>query len=215
MNRVAVFLCFLLAASPAAAQYYNFEVGVSAGYTLSEGFETDTFLVNGQAFDEVDPTSGFSYGLNFAYLVNRFGEIGFMFNQQQSQLEIGGAGTSRELTDLDVNNYHGYGAYNFGFGEAMVQPTFFFGLGATHYVTGDFESREIDNETKFSTTWGGGAKIYPSNNIGLRIVGQWTPTYIKTDSDGVWCDPYWGCFVSGDADYSHQFEFSGALLYRF
>jgi opacity protein-like surface antigen len=215
MKRMAAVLCFLLAATPAFAQYHKFEVGVGAGYTLSEGVNTGTFTFGGNTYDEVDPTSGFSYGLNFAYLVNRYGEIGFMFNQQKSNLQIGGNIDERDLVDLDINNYHGYAAYNFGMGDAQVQPIFLFGLGATQYLTGDFQGRNVDDETKFSTTWGGGVKIYPSENIGLRVLGQWTPTYIKSDAEGWWCDPFYGCFLYGDADYSHQFEFSGAMLYRF
>jgi hypothetical protein len=215
MKRVAVFLVLLLAASPVGAQYYNFEVGVQGGYTFSEGVETETFLIGGEAFDEVDPTSGASYGFNFAYLVNRFGEIGFMMSQQQSNLQLSGVGNEREPVGLDVNSYHGYAGYNFGFGEAKVQPIFFFGLGATQYLSGDLNGQEIDDETRFSTTWGGGVKVFPDEHIGLKFIGQWTPTYIKSDADGWWCDPYWGCFVTGDADYSHQFQMAGGLLYRF
>jgi len=220
MKRVVAVLCLLLAASPVAAQYaydqgHHFEVGVHAGYTFSEGFETETFQFAGQSFDSVDPTSGFSYGLSFAYLINYFGEVGFMFDQQASQLQMSGNLSERDLADLNVNNYHGYGAYNFGVHGGPVQPFFLFGLGATQYQTGDFEGNDLDNETRFSTIWGGGVKYYASENIGLKFSGLWTPTYIKTDADGWWCDPFYGCFVTGDSDYSNQFEFSGGLLYRF
>ena len=49
----------------------------------------------------------------------------------------------------------------------------------------------------------------------LRVGIQWTPTYIKTDSAGWWCDPYWGCYVVGDAQYANQFQFNGGLTLRF
>jgi opacity protein-like surface antigen len=222
MTRVVAVLCLLLAASPAAAQYaysshqdHHFELGVTGGYTFSEGFETENFQFGGQTFNDVDVTSGFSYGLSFAYLVNYFGEIGFRFNQQVSEVQISGGVAERDLVDLNVNSYHGYGAYNFGMGDRPVQPFFLFGLGATQYLTGDFQGHDLDNETKFSTIWGGGVKYYPDENIGLKFSGVWTPTYIKTDTDGWWCDPFYGCFVTGDSDYSNQFEFSGGLLYRF
>ena len=55
MKRVVAVLCMLLAASPVAAQYaythpkdYNVEIGVTAGYTLSEGFETEGFQFLGK-----------------------------------------------------------------------------------------------------------------------------------------------------------------------
>ena len=48
--------------------------------------------------------------------------------------------------------------------------------------------------------------MYPGKNVGIRLEGRWTPTYIKSDATGWWCDPYWGCYVTGDAQYSNQFE---------
>ncbi|HWN82189.1 MAG TPA: outer membrane beta-barrel protein [Candidatus Udaeobacter sp.] len=222
MTRVVAVLGLLLAASPVAAQRHydydnphRFEVGVGAGYTLSEGFETENFQFAGQTFNDVDPKSGFSYGLSFAYLVQYFGEVGFMFNQQASEAQISGNLNERDIFDLNINNYHGYGAYNFGMGAAKLQPFFLFGLGATQYSPGDFQGNNLDSETKFSTVWGGGAKFYPDDNIGIKFSGLWTPTYIKTDADGWWCDPFYGCFLTGDSDYSNQFEFAGSLLYRF
>jgi hypothetical protein len=94
------------------------------------------------------------------------------------------------------------------------------GLGATNYGTltatgAGGVQREVGGETQFSTTWGAGVKFFGSGNVGGRIGMQWTPTYLKTDSEGWWCDPYWGCYVVGDAKYSHQFEFNGGITFRF
>jgi len=36
-----------------------------------------------------------------------------------------------------------------------------------------------------------------------------------TDSAGYWCDPYWGCAVVGNAQFSNQFELSAGLTLRF
>ncbi len=44
----------------------------------------------------MDANSGFSYGFYFAYLVNRFGELGFMFNRQASEIEISGGVAERD-----------------------------------------------------------------------------------------------------------------------
>ena len=58
-------------------------------------------------------------------------------------------------------------------------------------------------------------KIYPADgNIGIKLAARWTPTYIKSDPGGVWCDPFWGCFTTGNPQYSNQFEFSGGLSVR-
>ena len=57
--------------------------------------------------------------------------------------------------------------------------------------------------------------MYPSPNLGVRFGARWTPTYIKSDAAGWWCDPWWGCYVVGDAQYSNQFELSGGVAFRF
>ena len=82
--------------------------------------------------------------------------------------------------------------------------------------TGVFGPGEIDGFTNFSTTWGAGVKGYGSGStLGFKAGLQWTPTYIKSDAEGWWCDPYWGCYVIGDAQYANQWTFNGGLLLRF
>ena len=58
-------------------------------------------------------------------------------------------------------------------------------------------------------------KVYPSPGLGLKLGIQWTPTYIKSDAAGYWCDPYWGCYMVGDAQYSNQWDISGGITFRF
>ena len=77
------------------------------------------------------------------------------------------------------------------------------------------DERLIKGQTKFSTTWGLGVKLFPARGLGLRLGARWTPTYIKSDATGWWCDPWYGCYVVGKAQYSNQFELSGGLLLRF
>ena len=93
--------------------------------------------------------------------------------------------------------------YNFGDHDANVRPYFLGGAGVTHYGSVPFTvagfSGETGGETQFSTTWALGVKLYPNPKVGLNLGVRWTPTYIKSDSEGWWCDPYWGCYVVGNA----------------
>ena len=94
------------------------------------------------------------------------------------------------------------------------------GLGATNYASVAFTgiggvARETGGETQFSTTWGAGVKFFATPNVGIRVGAHWTPTYIKTDEGGWWCDPYWGCYLVGDAKYANQFHFNGGIVFRF
>jgi hypothetical protein len=60
-----------------------------------------------------------------------------------------------------------------------------------------------------------GAKFFFHPNMGARVGIQWIPTYIKSDAAGYWCDPWWGCYVVGDAQYSSQFDINGGFVFRF
>ena len=57
-------------------------------------------------------------------------------------------------------------------------------------------------------------KISPSPRSAW-LEARWTPTYIKSDAEGWWCDPYWGCYVVGNPQYSYQLELSGGITLRF
>jgi len=74
---------------------------------------------------------------------------------------------------------------------------------------------EIGGNAKFSGTFGAGLKLYPGRHAGVRLQARWTPTYIKSDSEGYWCDPYWGCYTVGNAQYSNQFELTGGITLHF
>ena len=222
MTRKAILtLALALAATSAAwAQEPRVEIGVMAGYTSSDGVTFAGVLAgDGNVYNSVDPKDSFSYSLDLGFFVNEKFEIGGLFSQQKSKMVFSGT-TEFELGDWSVDNYHGYFAYNSGDHDSKARFYFLGGLGATHYSSVDFtglagQSRSISSTTKFSTTWGAGVKLYPGKNVGLKLGVRWTPTYIKSDPGGWWCDPYWGCYVVGNAQYSNQFEFAGGLTFRF
>jgi opacity protein-like surface antigen len=208
-----------IASSSAWAQDPRVEISGTAGWTFSDGVSGDPVTVVGVGtFNSVTPQNAFSWGARLGLLVNRHVEVGFLFDQQSTKLEIGGTRTV-EVGDLSVRNYHGYGAYNFGDSGATVRPYVLGGLGATEFgsvaVNSGGVKHDIGGQTKFSTTWAAGVKVFPSRNFGIRLEGRWTPTYIKSDAAGWWCDPLWGCYVVSSAQYSNQIELSGGFTLRF
>jgi hypothetical protein len=221
MIRKTILMVVVLAVmgSTARAQDSRAEVSVTAGWTFSDGVSGGPVVVPGiGSFDRVDPKDAFSWGARIGFLLNENSEIGFLFNQQSTKLEISGSGTL-EIGDESIYNYHGYYAYNFGDQDATARPYLLIGLGATQYgaltaSAGD-SSRSIDGTTKFSGSAAVGLKAFPSPKLGIRLEGRWTPTYIKSDAAGWWCDPYWGCYVVGNAQYANQFELSGGIILRF
>ncbi len=194
------------------------EVSVGAGWTFSDGVSGGTVTLAGEDFSRIDPKDSFSWNARLGYMVTHNAEVGFLFGQQNSTLQISGPVNTADLGTEKLYNYHGYFAYNFGESE-KVQPYVLLGLGATQYggVNASFagNTRSIGGNTKFSSTWAIGVKAFPSPHVGIRLEGRWTPTYIKTDAAGWWCDPYWGCYTLGNAQYANQFELGGGLAFRF
>ena len=209
----------VLAGSAAWAQDGRVEIGGTAGWTFSDGVSGNNVIVPGAGtFNRIDPKDAFSWGLRLGFMATENVEVGFLFNQQKSSLEVSGTSTAT-LGDESIYNYHGYFAYNFGDEHGKARPYILGGAGATQFgavhASLGSQSRDIGGGTQFSTTWALGVKMYPGKNVGIRLEGRWTPTYIKSDATGWWCDPYWGCYLVGNAQYANQFELSGGINFRF
>ena len=200
----------VLAGSAAWAQDPRVEISGTAGWTFSDG-------VNVGAIDDspirVDPKDAFSWGARLGFNLTPNVELGFLFASQATDLEA--SGIVNLSVPQSIYNYHGYLAYNFGDPDAAVRPYVLGGLGATQFGSLDTAVGEIGGETQFSSTWAAGLKLFPGRNFGIRLEGRRTPTYIKTDPEGYWCDPYWGCYAVGEAEYSNQYELSGGIILRF
>jgi hypothetical protein len=214
-----------LMGSAAWAQDARVEISGTAGWTFSDGVSGGAEGTLGD-FTRVDPKDAFSWGARIGFMATENVEVGALFGMQSSKIEVTGTlvaaptETTNEIGDWTLYNYHGYVAYNFGTADSPVRPYFLGGLGATQYgglkVNIGGAQREVDGSTQFSTTWAAGVKIFPNAaNFGLRLEGRWTPTYIKSDAVGWWCDPYWGCYTVGDAQYANQWELSGGVTLRF
>ncbi len=218
--RILVVLALMFALSPLAlAQDYIMEVTPFFGYTLSNGIDVNpASLPGGAIVNRITPKSGFSWGFQADVLASEMFAMGFLYSAQSSKLELREvSGQKNEITDMKVRNYHAMFTLNLGEEDASAKPFIFLGLGATQYSPDDIAGNPTDSETKFSTTWGGGMKMYMSDHIGVRLGARWTPTYIKSDPAGYWCNPFWpgGCWLVSEAHYSHQFEFNAGLILRF
>jgi hypothetical protein len=191
-----------------------------AGWSFSEGVSGDSVVTgDGNVYNRLDPKSSFKWGLAIGVLATEEAEVGFLFGQQRSTLQAKGTNTL-DIGDMNVNTYHGTFAYNFFDEGDAVRPYVMGGLGATHFSPVNYTRRTgqqgtISGVTRFSTTWGAGVKLYAGPAVGARLGVQWTPTAVKSDAAGWWCDPFWGCYVVGSAQYANQFDFSGGVTFRF
>jgi hypothetical protein len=210
-----------LAAMPVFAQDPpKAEVGVIVGWVFADGLSGQNVRAgDGNIYNRIDPNDSFGWGIDVGVFVGPNAEVGFIYGNQPTTLQVSGT-NQKDVGDMSIHTYHGYGAYNFFDPEATVRPYFMFGLGATSYSDVSFTTvagvnRTITGLTRFSTTWGVGAKLYGHGHVGGRVGMHWTPTYIKSDATGYWCDPYWGCYLVGNAQYSNQFSLNGGVSVRF
>ena len=97
-----------------------------------------------------------------------------------------------------------------GTGSDRVSPFVSFSLGVTV-----FNPAGLGSEDKFSFSLGGGVKYFLGERVGLRLQLRWTPTYVNSTSEGVFCNPFGFCYVVQDAHYVNQTEASAGLIIKF
>jgi hypothetical protein len=215
----------LVAASTAAAQEppeRRLEVGGNVGWTLSDGVgrAAGTIGTSGLLATGIAPEDGISYAFFASYFINENVQLGFQLGRQESKLEVT-AVPPIESGSIGVENYHAVSTVLMGDDELQARPYFLFGLGLTRFSRVNFTgldgvARAFPSKTRFSPTLGTGLKFYlPSHKYGFNVGVRWTPTFLKDDTDGFWCDPYWGCFTAGNSQLAHQIEFAGGIQLRF
>jgi hypothetical protein len=216
----AVVVGIWVLAAPLSAQ--RFEASFNAGYTTSEGVKfNESALVPG--YNEINLKDGGSFSLTAGVYASPNALIEFMYARQSSEITARGnlaSAPERTISKMNIDNYHVNFVYNWGESDAKLRPYAYVGLGATNYspsggVLVGAPGRTLEGNAQFSTTWGAGVKYYVAPSIGLKAGMRWTPTYIKSDPAGYWCDPFYGCWALSDPDYSHQFEFTGGITFRF
>ena len=225
LKRIAFAACgLMLASAPAFAQ--KAEVGVTFGWSFNDGVSGNNVnipvgcLTNCLGvFNRLDPKDSFAWAIDLGFFVGPNAEVGFMYAQAPSTLQAGGTSTL-DIGSMLIQNYHGTFTYNWGAHDAPVRPYIFGGLGATNFGSVDFTRQNgagatISGVSRFSTTWGAGVKFYGESKVGARVGLRATPAYIKSDAAGYWCDPYWGCYLVGNAQYANQIELNGGITFRF
>ena len=83
-------LASAFSASAAWAQDSRVEISGTAGWTFSDGVSGGTTTVNGEDFSRIDPKDAFSWGARIGFFATPNVEIGALFSQQATSLEISG-----------------------------------------------------------------------------------------------------------------------------
>jgi opacity protein-like surface antigen len=218
--RTIIAFCVLLAALEdyTPAQEKRIEISATGGYIFSNTIPADDILFGdgSRIIDEVGPKSGYSWGFQGDYSITNRIAVGALWNRQQSRLRFEFPFyESIDFTDMPVDNYHGVITYHFANRDSNFRPFVFGGFGATRYSPRTIGDISFEDELEFSTTWGGGLKFYPASKVGFKFGVRWTPTHIRTDPSGIWCNPRFGCWIISTWVYSNQVEFGAGILFRF
>ena len=224
---LAVLAVALVGASTVGADepQRRFEVGGNVGWTMSDGVARVGGLVgtSGVLATGITPEDGVSYAFFASYFINENVQLGFQLGRQESELQVTRVEPEPPLASgsIGIENYHAVSTVLMGDDQLQARPYFLFGVGVTRFSQVNFTGqdgvpRAFESKTRFSPTVGAGLKFYlPSHKYGLNLGVRWTPTFLKDDTDGFWCDPYWGCFTEGNSQLAHQVEFAGGVQLRF
>ena len=113
MLRTSVFLMTMMVMA-ASASAQGVEVSGTIGWTFSDGVNGNAVTVPGVGtFDRIDPKDSWAWGLRVGVFAGDNSEIGFLYDQQPTNLEVGGT-TTVKVGDIKLHNYQGYYAFNFG-----------------------------------------------------------------------------------------------------
>jgi len=184
------------------------ELMAFAGYRTSGSFNVTS--TDHLTFEIED---GFNFGLALGFMISPEMEIEFMWSQTNSQLSgylISPILEKEVVFDIHTSQFHVNFLFLFPQGNKRVVPYFLMGLGLT---LADPKG-EVNGETRFSYSLGGGLKAMVNERMGIRLQAKWNPTYINTSSE-LWVD-YWGfVYAIPVSQYMSQGEFTAGIFFRF
>lgn len=206
----SLLLLALIATSPVVAQEGETRVEFTPFASFSAEGNFDDGFYDDDYFDEelsVDDSNG--YGLIVGFPINRHFTVEVTYSRQDTELFYDGGlfGDPDVLLPLDIEYLHAGGALNFGSGH--VQPFVFVSAGLTRFSPQD----DFDDETRFSAAFGGGLKIFFTDNVGVRLQGRLLSTLVDDDEEA-FCNRR-DCYYYDADTYLYQAELAGGLVFAF
>ncbi len=182
---------------PTAAMAGEFEITPFLGYQF--GGDVETFYQG--AYHDVNINSSENWGVVLSLGLSPMTQIELLYSTQDTEAD---AQRFEDSLGLKIDYWQVSMLWNFD-PDAQIQPYVVFGIGGTWLRPDGFS-----NTSRFSGNIGGGAKIFFSDSIGLRLEGRFYGTYINSTTS--YCDPFW-CYGYNNSLY--QFDVSAGLIIRF
>jgi opacity protein-like surface antigen len=197
VNRLRVALLLLLPAAPALAQQND--VALLAGYRTAGGID-----MTAAGIQDLEIAGSATWGLAARRFFSRRLGAEVSWTRQDSALRLSTRDGEADLFDMDVSVLQASGIYRFGWDRSAFRPFVLAGLGATF-----LDATELEGETKFSLSLGGGVDWATSERTALRAQARYLHAFLD-DSSSDFCDPFDFCQGS-----LHQFELVGGVVFRF
>lgn len=180
MRRAFFLFLFLLPAAafaqpPGYIDTGRFELTPFVGYRLEGDFEASDF-----ADVDVEVDEGAVFGLVFDIPLDQNWQIELLANRQETAFvsDEGLFDPAAELGDVTLTYFHAGILFQWGGGQ--VNPFVTGSIGLAH-IQPEFD--DLDADDRFSTSFGGGVKLFLADNVGLRLEGRWYWTDLGTDFD--------------------------------
>jgi hypothetical protein len=199
----------LLLVAPALARAQTIEVTPLVGYRFGGS-------VDATGFDDTDPEARFevddsaSFGAHLGYRIGD-GEIELVYARQNSRLQTSDLFAGVAVFDIALETWQLGGNYYFGEDGGRVRPFVGVGLGLTRMLP---EPPGLSDETRFSASFGAGAKLWLGRHFGLRLEARGFFTVL--DSDSVTFCGAGTCLVRvGDSQVISQADLRAGVILRF
>jgi outer membrane protein W len=197
MRRVLVALLLLLPAASAFAQ--RNDAALLVGYTTAGGID-----MTAPGIQDLEIAGSATFGLAARHFFSPHLGAEVSWTRQDSALTLATGDGQADLFDVDVSVLHASAVYRFGWDRSAFRPFALAGLGATFLGATDLEG-----ETKFSLSIGGGVDWSTSERTALRVQARYLHALLD-DSSSDFCDPFDFCQGS-----LRQFELLGGVVFRF
>ena len=208
-NLLLAAIAWIVVAAPTAWAQKGIEVTPFIGGQINSGLDLSTPVYN-----RIEVQNGLNYGVSVGYLIGNHAGVEFMWNHNHADtLAQSIGGPDLKVFNLNTNQYLGAFLLHFKGRESRLRPFVLFGAGATNLAP---DRSHVNSITRFAWVFGGGVKYNFSKHLGVRLQAKWSPTYINTITEGVWCDPFWfGCWTKGDSVFLKEFDGTAGLMFRF
>jgi hypothetical protein len=165
------------------------------------------------AYNTIQLSNGFAYGLSFGYRVTpslAFEAMWSRLNTSVSGTASGEPPVDETLFDASEDQFHANLLLSTGYMIGSTRPYFLLGVG----VTSINPQAEASTITHFSWGLGFGIEAMLKGQLGLRAQGKFTPTYVNT-TDEIMQEWNGGAETTAIRNTMTQWEFQAGLFFRF